>query len=145
MPTGLLGSYKEEAIKEIPLRAAAARVAGDVVRVGVGHVDGAHVDISIADNTDVYRVAVALESAASGDIYRAAVEGTVKATVSSDTYTRGHGLHILNGTVLNSDAVAEAPTGASTLNDFALVLEDGAAGTTSIKCNLRGDAITAQT
>lgn len=138
--TDVLGNSPET----MKLRAAAARTKGDIVRIGVGHVDGAMVDITLADDTDVYMVAVAKEDIASGEIGEYIWRGRAQCTVTSDNYTRGHGLHLLNGTVLNSDAVAEARTGINTLNDFALVLEDGTAATT-IEADLFGYAVTAQT
>jgi len=134
----------EEAVETIRLRAAAARTKGDVVRIGVGHTDGARVDITLADDTNVYTVAVANQDIASGSIGEYVVKGTVQCTVTSDTYTAGHGLHILNGTVLNSDAVFEAYTGVVTLNDFAQVEEAGTAVTT-IRATLTGRPFTAQT
>jgi len=130
--------------KTIKLEAAAARTRGDVVRIGVGGSTGANVDITLADDTNIYTVAVCNENAATGDVYEAIVQGTTVMTVTSDTYTVGNGVHLLNGTVLNSDAAAEAPTGISTLNDFGVVLVGGTA-VTEITATLYGDAVTAQT
>lgn len=133
-----------QAVETVMLQAAAARTKGDVVRISTGTSDGVPVDLTLADDTNIYRVAVALQDIASGDVGMYAVKGTVTCTVTSDNYTAGHGLHILNGTVLNSDAAAEAPTGEATLNDFAIV-ETGGTAVTSVVATLYGDAITAQT
>ena len=139
-----VASNKHEVSRTIKLRAAAARTRGDVVRISTGHSDGVCADVSLADNTNVYRVAVAAENVASGDIYEAFVEGSCAVTVPSATYTAGDGLDILDGAVRDSATAAEARTGQTTLNDFA-VIAIGGTTVTSVTATLFGDPITAQT
>lgn len=142
--TSTVASKKHWGVQTIKLRAAAARSKGDIIRISTGHADGALADVAIADDTNVYRVAVVMQSAASGDVYEAAIRGMVKATVPSGDYTAGNGLHILNGAVADSGAAAEAFTGVSTANDFAVIVEGGTS-VTEVTVNLYGDPITAQT
>lgn len=128
----------------VKLRAAAARTAGDIVRISTGHSDGVNADVALADDTNVYRVAVALEGIASGSVGLYAVEGTVRATVPSGNYTAGNGLDILDGAVRDSGAAAEAQTYQTTQNDFACILVGGTS-VTEVTATLYGGPITAQT
>lgn len=125
------------------LEAAAARTSGDVVRISTGGSNGVNVDVALADDTNVYRVAVA-PSCDSGDIKAYVVKGTVKCTVPSGTYTAGNGLHILDGALADSGAAAEAPNGVTTNNDVGVILEGGTS-VTEITVTLYGTAVTAQT
>lgn len=140
----IVGANNYQSVETKKLRAAAARTKGDVVRISTGHTAGVNADVSIADDTNVYRVAVALENAASGDVYNVAVKGTVPVTVPSGNYTAGDGLDILDGAVRDSTAAAEANSGISTLNDFAIIVTGGTS-VTEVTATLFGDPITAQT
>ena len=133
-----------EPVQVMYIRAAAARSKGDLVRISTGHTSGVWVDVALADNTDVYRVAVCNQQVASGSIYQAVVKGTTSVTVPSATYTAGDGLDILDGAVRDSTAAAEAPTGQTTINDFAVILTGGTT-VTSVVATLHGFPITAQT
>src|SRR3990167_10947005 len=93
---------------KIKLRAAAARSKGDVVRISTGHSDGVWADVSLADDTNVYRVAVCTQKAASGEIYEAVWMGTVDITVPSGTYTAGDGLKVLDGAIASTATAATA-------------------------------------
>ena len=124
-------------------RAAAARVKGDVVRISTGHTSGYWTDVTLADDTSVYRVAVAAQDIASGAIGAYVTAGTCVCTVPSATYTVGDGLEILDGAVAGA-ATAEAPTGQTTLNDFA-VIKVGGTTVTSVTATLHGFPITART
>lgn len=124
------------------MTSAAARTKGDVVRIGSS--SAGLLDVTLADDTDVYKLAVANQDIASGVIGEYVVKGEVTCTVTSDNYTAGHGLHMLNGTVLNSDATAEKPNAAPANNDFAVVITGGTA-VTEVVAYLYGDPITAQT
>ena len=128
----------------IRLRAAAARVKGDIVRIGTGHTDGVNVDISLADDTNVYRVAVAMEDAASGATYMAAYMGTVKCTVPSATYTAGDGLKVHNGAVADTATAATAFDNLSTNACFGCIAVGGTT-VTEITATLYGDQHTATT
>jgi hypothetical protein len=122
--------------------AAAARTKGDVVRIGSSATG--IVDVSLADDTNVYRVGVVLHDAASGDKYLCATKGPVSATVPSATYTAANGLDILDGAVRDSTAAAEKPNGLSANNDFGVIMTGGTT-VTSVTVYLYGDAVTAQT
>lgn len=140
--TSCLAHNRDWSVKTIKLRAAAARSKGDPVRIGTGHSSGTWTDISLASDTNLYRVAVALESAASGDVYEAAVQGTVDVTVPSGTYTAGNGVKVQGG------ALADTATAATAYDDLAANISLGCiavGGTTvtSIKVTLTGDRITA--
>lgn len=145
MSHGIATNTNDTSVRTIKLVAAAARSKGDPVTISTGNAtEGVSNDASLADNTNVYRVAVALGDAASGDVYEAAVEGTVDVTVPSGTYTAGNGLHIINGAVADSSAAAEDASGEAANNDFAIVRETGTTVTT-VKATLFGFAITGQT
>ncbi len=124
------------------LKAAAARVKGAVVRIG--STSAGLVDVSLADNTDVYKVAVAHQDIASGDYGLYQTKGRCTITTPSITTVAGDGVDILDGAVRASTTTAEKPTGVSTLNDFGVVLT-AATSSTSHDVYLYGDAITAQT
>lgn len=140
----VVGGAAYESVETVKLKAAANRSPGDVVRISTGTTNGVCADLTIADNTNVYTVAVVLESASTNDVYLAARKGTVKVTVPSGNYTAGNGLDILDGAVRDSTAAAEAPTGVSTLNDFAVIVTGGTS-VTEVVATLYGSAITAQT
>ena len=130
-------------VEAIRLRAAAARVKGDLVRISTGHADGVNADLTLADDTNVYRIAVALEDAASGATYMAAYKGTVTVTVPSATYTAGNGLRIFDGAI-DEDGTAQAYDDLSTNTHFGLVAVGGTT-VTSITATLYGDRVTAAT
>lgn len=140
----IVGANNHQSVETIKLKAAAARVAGDVVRISSGTTNGVWADLTLADDTNVYEVAVALEGAATGDVYHAAYKGTVTITVPSGNYTAGNGLDILDGAVRDSTTAAEAPTSVTTRNDFAVIVTGGTS-VTSVVATLYGKTITAQT
>lgn len=135
---------KYESLKTIKLEAAATRAKGDVVRISTGGATGCNVDLSLADDTNVYKVAVCLEAAAVGDVYEAAVEGTVLINTPSISTTVGHGVDIFDGAVRDSTTAAEARSGATTSNDFGIVVVAAASSTTQL-VTLYGNTITGQT
>lgn len=112
-------------VKTRLLQASSARSAGDVVVISTGTTDGVNADASLATNTNVYKVAVALEDIASGEVGLYATEGTVRCTVPSGTYTAGNGLHVKTGAVADSGAAAEDSTGEAANNDFAIIHTGG--------------------
>lgn len=134
---------KSDGVETIKLRASANRTRGDVVKISTGHSDGVYSDATIVTDTTVYRVAVALQDIASGEIGEYAIKGTVDVTVPSGTYTAGNGLHIRAGAVADSGFAAEAPSGETTRNDFA-VIQVGGTSVTSVTATLTGDPITGQ-
>lgn len=140
----VVGSNKFWGQETIKLRAAAARSKGDVVRISTGHADGVFADVSLADDTNLYRVAVALENAASGDTYEACYKGTVVMTVPSGNYTAGHGVKVLDGALASTGAAATA------FDDLAAnismgIITVGGTSVTEITVTLTGDRITATT
>lgn len=137
-------SNKGTSTETIKLRAAAARTKGTLVRIGTGHTSGVNTDIALADDTNVYRVAVWSHDIASGGVGDAVAKGTVKVTVPSGNYTAGNGLHIVDGALADSAAAAEAPTGATTINDVGCIVVGGTS-VTEVTVTLYGDPITGQT
>lgn len=140
----VVGSNKHWGVETIKLRAAAARAKGDVVRIGTGHADGVFADISLADDTNLYRVAVANEGAASGDVYEAVVKGTVDITVPSGNYTAGHGVKVLDGALASTGAAATAYDDLAANISLGIIVVGGTSVTT-ITVTLTGDRITATT
>ena len=145
MPSqGVIASTKQEPQELILLRAAAARTKGTVVRISTGHSDGVNADIALADDTNVYRVAVVAADAASGTIYPAVLRGTCAITVPSGTYTAGHGVKVLDGALASTGAAAVARDALSTNTGFAII-NVGGTSVTEITVTLFGDAFTATT
>ena len=104
----------------IYMKSAAARVAGDVVKVQSS--SAGLVDASQADDTNIYFVAVATKTMASGDAGWYQIKGRCTITTPSITTTAGHGLLMLNGAIADSSTTAQQPTGAVTNTDFAVVM-----------------------
>jgi hypothetical protein len=145
MAIGNVTNVNETSIKTIKLVAAAARSVGDPVEISTGNAThGVNNDASLSDNTNVKRVAVAMQSAASGAVYEAAVEGTVTMTVPSATYTKGNAIKYFDGTMADSGAVAGDSTGEVGDNVVGTILEGGTT-VTSIKVTLLGKAVTKTT
>lgn len=139
---------KDWAVETVKLRAAAARTKGDTVRIGTGHTSGTWTDISIADDTNLYRVAVVLETVASGAVYEAATRGTVDVTVPNGTYVVGDGVKILDGALAPSAAAATAPDDLAANISIGVVNALPPAGGVnpgSIRVTLHGDRVTATT
>ncbi len=135
---------KDWSVETIKLRAAAARTKGDCVRIGTGHTSGTFTDITLADDTNLYRVAVCLESCASGAVYEAAYKGTVDMTVPAGTWVVGDGVKVFDGALTPSAAAATA------FDDLAAnislgVVNVGGVNPGSIRVTLTGDRITATT
>ncbi len=126
------------------LRAAAARTKGTVVRMGTGHTSGAYTDIALADDTNLYRVAVVNEDCASGAVYEAVVKGTVKITVPSGNYTVGNGVKIFDGALADSGAAATAPDDLAANISIGVIVVGGTS-VTEITVTLHGDRVTATT
>lgn len=126
------------------LQASAARTKGDIVRISTGTTNGVNDDLTLADDTNVYRVAVWAQNAADNEVGEVYVKGTVTMTVPSGTYTAGHGLHIVDGAVADSTAAAEDASGEVANNDFAIIVVGGTS-VTEVTATLYGVAITAQT
>lgn len=124
------------------LKAAVARTKGDIVRIGSS--SAGIIDVSLADNTDVYRVAVAAQDIASGSWGLYQVKGPCTVTTPSITSVAGQALDILDGAVRASGATAEKPNGVTSNNDFCVVLTAATSSTSHDVC-LYGDPITAQT
>lgn len=131
--------------KTIKLVAAAARSKGDPAIISTGNAtEGVNNDASLADNTNIYRVVVAAQSAASGAVYSAYTEGTVKMTVPSGNYTKGNGVLILDGAVADAGAVAQDASGEATNTHFGII-HTGGTSVTEITVTLFGHAITGTT
>lgn len=129
--------------KEINLiQATATRTKGQIVRIGSS--SAGLVDVTIADDTNVYKVGVVGQDATSGTKYPLIVKGQVTCTVPSGTYVAGDGVDILDGAVRPSTTTAEKPNGVTTNNDFGVVITGGV-GVTEIVIYLYGEAVTAQT
>lgn len=126
----------------IYLLAAAARTKGDVVKIGVGNFGP--VDAALADDTTVYRIAVADQNIASGTVGRYQVTGRATITTPSITTILGHGVDVFDGAIRDSTAAAEKPNGVTTQNDFGVVLTAATSSTTQ-DVWLYGDPITGQT
>jgi hypothetical protein len=135
---------KHNSVKTMHLRAAAARTKGTVVRIGTGHTTGCWTDISLADDTNLYRVAVVNQDCVSGAIYEAVTEGTVKITVPSGNYTVGNGVKILDGALADSAAAATAPDDLAANISIGCIVVGGTA-VTEITVSLHGDRVTATT
>ena len=142
--TNAAAARNHEAPQYIRLRAAAARTKGDPVRISTGHADGVQADVALADDTNVYRIAVAAENAASGDIYNAVIKGTTKMTVASGTYTAGDGVLVVDGAVADSSSAAQDRSGEVGNNDFGIIVTGGSS-VTEITVTLFGDPFTATT
>lgn len=142
VPESSHGPGKDTGRSYIVMQASAARSKGDLVRVG-SSAQGL-VDVSIADDTNVYRVAVAAGTIASGDRGLYQITGRCSVTTPSITSVAGDGLDILNGAIRASTTTAEKPNGLSTNNDFCVVLT-AATSATSHDVFLYGDPITGQT
>lgn len=142
------GSCKEKnthwGVETVKLRAAAARSPGDVVRMGTGHSDGCPVDITLADDTNIYRVAVAQETIASGSVGLYAWKGTVPITVPSGNYTAGNGVKVLDAALADSGAAATAFDALPTNISFGCIVTGGTS-VTEITVTLHGDQFTATT
>lgn len=130
--------------RKIKLRAAAARTKGTPVRCSTGHADGVFADVTIADDTNVYRIAVPTTNAASGEIYEAIWMGTCDITVPSGNYTAGNGLKVLDGAIADSGSAATAFDDLSTNISFG-VIAVGGTSVTKITATLTGDKFTATT
>ncbi len=141
---GTVSINKQEPQELILLRAAAARSKGTVVRISTGHADGVNADVALADDTNVYRVAVANRDAASGEIYDAVFRGTTQITVPSATYTAGHGVKVFDGALASTGAAAAARDGLAA-NTTIGVINVGGTSVTSITVTLYGDAFTGTT
>lgn len=126
------------------LRAAAARTKGTVVRIGTGHSSGCWTDIALADDTNLYRVAVVAQDVASGGTYQAITKGTCKITVPSGNYTAGNGVKILDGALADSGAAATAPDDLAANISLGVIVVGGTS-VTEITVTLHGDRITATT
>ncbi len=137
-------SNKHNSVKTMHLRAAAARTKGTVVRIGTGHTSGCFTDVTLADDTNLYRVAVVNQDCASGAIYEAVTEGTVKITVPSGNYTVGNGVKILDGALADSGAAATAPDDLAANISIGCIVVGGTA-VTEITVSLHGDRVTATT
>jgi hypothetical protein len=85
-----------------------------------------------------------MESCASGDVYEAAIKGTVVATVGSGTYVVGDGVKVLDGAVKPLAAAAQAYDDLSTNTCFGICLTAGTS-ITEITVTLYGDRFTATT
>lgn len=124
------------------LKAAAARSKGDVVRVKA--TSAGLVDATLADDTDLYRVAVASKDVASADYAPYVTKGPVYITVASGNYTAGHGVKILDGAVASTGATAAQPGSGEASTSFGVILIGGTS-VTSIEVLLYGDVFTATT
>lgn len=126
------------------LEAAAARSKGDAVRISTGGSTGASVDLTIADDTNVYRIAVATSDMASGDVGAYVTKGTVKVTVPSASYDAGDGFTITNGVLASSSSAADDQSGEVANTDWGVILVGGTT-VTEITVTLHGFACTATT
>jgi hypothetical protein len=124
------------------MQAASARTKGDVVRVGSSAVG--LVDVSIADDTDVYRVAVADMDIASGARGRYQITGRCTITSPSLSVAAGDGLLILDGAVADSATTAQKPSGVTSNTHFAVNITASTSATTQ-DVFLYGDGITGTT
>jgi hypothetical protein len=136
------GPDKDTERSYITMQAAAARTKGDVVRIGSSAVG--LLDVSLASNTESYRVAVADQNIASGDRGRYQLTGRCTITTPSITTVAGEAVDVHTGAVRASTATAEKPNGVVTNNDFAVVLT-AATTATSHDVFLYGDTIVGQT
>lgn len=106
-------------------------------------VAGGWVALALADDTNVYKIGIAMQATAASAWGLYQIEGDcANVVVTSDNYTAGHGLEILNGTAVNSDAAYAWTSHAST--DCAMVNEAGTAAT-AIDLILTNTMATAQT
>lgn len=145
MSVGIVTNANETGVQTQKLVAAAARSKGQLVRISTGNTTyGVNDDITIADDTNVYRVAVVNQDVASGSVYDAVHKGTVTLTVPSGTYTTGHGLKILDGAIASTGAAAGDSSGEVGDTSFAIIKEGGTS-VTSIRATLYGFAFTATT
>lgn len=126
----------------ITLKAAAARAKGDVVRIG-SSAEGL-VDVSLADDTDLYRLAVADQDIASGNRGVYQIKGRATITTPSLSVAAGDGLLVLNGAVGDSGTTAQKPNGVQANTDFAVCLTASTSSTTQ-DVYLYGETITATT
>lgn len=142
---GNVTNVNETSVETIKLVAAAARSVGDPVEISTGNTTyGVSNDASLTDNTNVKRVAVALQNAASGAVYEAAVKGTVTMTVPSGNYTTGYGIKYHDGAMADTGAAAGDFTGEVGDNVVGIIKEGGTT-VTSIKVTLLGAAVTKTT
>lgn len=141
MSQSLCDSTKSK-YQEEQLKATAARLKGAVVRIKAD--SSGPIDATLADDTNIYRVAVASKDIASGDYAPYICKGPVKITVASGNYTAGHGLLILDGAVASSGATAAQPGSGQAATNFAVILVGGTA-VTEIEVLLYGDCFTATT
>jgi hypothetical protein len=136
------GPGKDTEKSYITMQAAAARTKGDVVRVGSSAVG--LLDVTLADDTNVYRVAVADMDIASGARGRYQVTGRCTLTSPSLSVAAGDGLLLLDGVVADAGTTAQKPNGAEANTHFAVCLTASTSGTTQ-DVFLYGDAVTATT
>lgn len=126
----------------VVLKAAAARTKGDIVKIG-SSAEGL-VDVALADDTTVYRIAVAAQDIPSGAYGLYQIKGRCTVTTPSITSVAGQALHVVDGAVAASGATAEKPNGVTSQNDFCVVMT-AASSSTSHDVFLYGDPITGQT
>jgi len=122
----------------LKMKAASARSKGDPVYVDMDS-DG-FVDLTIASNTTVHRIAVAGEDIASGSFGDYIVQGEVSMTVASATYTSGNGLNVTTGAVVDGGAFSADGVADEGQVDFGVV-KTTVTGTTVV-CVLHGGPFT---
>jgi hypothetical protein len=122
------------------MRAAAARTKGDAVYMTMDA--QGYLDLTIASNAAVHRIAVAAQNIASGDRGLYCVRGPCTLTVPSATYTEGNGLQVTTGAIAAGSGFPAAGVAGQAQVVFGVVSTAASGTITSITATLHGDPFT---
>jgi hypothetical protein len=122
-------------------KATATRAVGDLVYISSDSTG--LVDLTIADDATVHRIARVCQAGASGDYLQYQTAGICTVTVPSATYTATHGLKVLDGAVASTGSTAAVIAGDA--NTSFAAIKVGGTTVTEITIFLYGEKFTATT
>ena len=134
------GPGEETEMTYMTLLATANRTAGDAVYVDM--TDAGFVDLTIASNAAVHRIAVAVNNVTSGHRGLYCVKGPCTLTVPSGTYTAGNGLQVTTGALAAGSTYPAAGLAGEAQVVFGVINVAPTGTITSVTATLHGDRFT---